>query len=676
MMFACTRLVKNLIPVADLNMKIARVLCLAATVALLFVQSSSGRNVIIFVADGLRSGSVNSKDMPTLYALRQGGVWFINSHALFPTFTTANASAMATGHLLGDTGDFSNTLYTGFPIEKKTGIDVPSTETPFIENDVVIEEIDDHFGGNYLNEETLLAFARKHGYLTAAVGKLGPTLIQDASQGASTNGSVAVPETVIIDDSTGRDGGVPLRPDIADALRAAGLTTVAPTRANGQFDKTKFDNGFSGNNETPGTIAANQVQQQFFASALTEAILPAFVKAGKPFVVVFWSRDPDGTQHNQGDSLNQLKPGINGPTSRRALSNADNNLRQILEYLQAVQGLSQDTDVFVTSDHGFSTISKSPLDPTGKTATKSYSATKTYRDSKGRQEVNTGFLPPGFLAIDLAHGLGLPLFDPDQAINKDGSMVYKPVDPELSSAPTNEAAQRPSKGDGVIGGTGKIPTDAKVVVAANGGSDLIYVTEKDRDLVQKIVQFLTTQDYISGIFSDPEYGEIDGALKLTDIGLKGSAQLPTPAVVVNFRSFATDPANPNMSAVTLCDTGLQQGQGMHGSFNRADTLNCMAATGPDFKKRFIDTTPVSNADLAWTLAQILKLQIPHNGMLLGRTAVEALVNGPRSVAGVSKTVESKPAANGQKTVLRYQQVGQTVYFDAAGFPGRTVGLGK
>jgi len=29
-------------------------------------------------------------------------------------------------------------------------------------------------------------------------------------------------------------------------------------------------------------------------------------------VLVFWSRDPDGTQHNQGDSLNQLVPGING----------------------------------------------------------------------------------------------------------------------------------------------------------------------------------------------------------------------------------------------------------------------------------------------------------------------------------------------------------------------------
>src|ERR1700726_3586157 len=97
-------------------------LVFAAT--LLFTAPLFSRNVIIFVADGLRNGSVNMTDMPTLYALRQGGVWFANSHSLFPTFTSANASAMATGHLLGDTGDFSNTLYVGFPIEKKTGIDV------------------------------------------------------------------------------------------------------------------------------------------------------------------------------------------------------------------------------------------------------------------------------------------------------------------------------------------------------------------------------------------------------------------------------------------------------------------------------------------------------------------------------------------------------------------------
>ena len=71
------------------------------------------RNAIIFVADGLRRNSVNATDTPTLLKIRQQGVDFANSHALFPTFTTANASGIATGHYLGDTGDFSNTLHPG-----------------------------------------------------------------------------------------------------------------------------------------------------------------------------------------------------------------------------------------------------------------------------------------------------------------------------------------------------------------------------------------------------------------------------------------------------------------------------------------------------------------------------------------------------------------------------------
>ena len=64
--------------------------------------------------------------------VRDKGVNFKNSHSLFPTFTTANASAMATGHYLGDTGDFSNTIYTGYPVGAAGG-----TVTPFLEVDPV-----------------------------------------------------------------------------------------------------------------------------------------------------------------------------------------------------------------------------------------------------------------------------------------------------------------------------------------------------------------------------------------------------------------------------------------------------------------------------------------------------------------------------------------------------------
>src|SRR5262247_2464156 len=92
------------------------------------------RNAIIFIADGLRPGSINAQDMPTLWSIWQRGVNFTNSHSLFPTFTMANASAIATGHGLGDTGIFGNYLWTGHPIYSGTPV-------PFLENDQALNDI-------------------------------------------------------------------------------------------------------------------------------------------------------------------------------------------------------------------------------------------------------------------------------------------------------------------------------------------------------------------------------------------------------------------------------------------------------------------------------------------------------------------------------------------------------
>src|SRR5262249_39765829 len=108
---------------------------LAATAAAAQTAAQQPHNVILFVPDGLRASKVSKDLTPAMAAVRDEGVNFKNSHSLFPTFTTANASAMATGHYLGDTGDFSNTIYTGFPVlaNKNSG-----NVTPFIENDQVL----------------------------------------------------------------------------------------------------------------------------------------------------------------------------------------------------------------------------------------------------------------------------------------------------------------------------------------------------------------------------------------------------------------------------------------------------------------------------------------------------------------------------------------------------------
>jgi len=82
------------------------------------IASAQGapHNIILFVPDGLRGGIVSPQTAPAMAEIRDKGVNFKNSHSLFPTFTTANASAMSTGHYLGDAGDFSNTIYTGYPL--------------------------------------------------------------------------------------------------------------------------------------------------------------------------------------------------------------------------------------------------------------------------------------------------------------------------------------------------------------------------------------------------------------------------------------------------------------------------------------------------------------------------------------------------------------------------------
>src|SRR5215471_208821 len=136
--------------------------CLCAGTA--GARSEVRHNVVLFVPDGLRALMVTREATPAMAAVRDRGVNFRNSHALFPTFTTPNASAMATGHYLGDTGDFSNTIYAGFPVPG-----AGESLTPFLESDPVLGDVDEHFGGDYLDEVTLLAAARAAGISTATI---------------------------------------------------------------------------------------------------------------------------------------------------------------------------------------------------------------------------------------------------------------------------------------------------------------------------------------------------------------------------------------------------------------------------------------------------------------------------------------------------------------------------
>jgi len=205
--------------------------------------------------------------------------------------------------------------------------------TPFLERDDVLRDVDEGFGHNFLHEPTLFDLARAKGYSNASIGKVGPALLFDHVARGS--------QSIIIDDATGNvdpgtgePKGVPLPDEVRQRLHARGLPIAAP------------DRGKNGNRL--GTYTANVTQQDYFAAATTQVVLPPFASRKQPFLLVFWSRDPDGTQHYQGDSLQKLIPGINGPTSLAAIRNADDDLARILVALDEL-GLRNNTDVVVAA---------------------------------------------------------------------------------------------------------------------------------------------------------------------------------------------------------------------------------------------------------------------------------------------------------------------------------------
>jgi hypothetical protein len=537
---------------------------------------------------------------------------------VFPTVTTANASAMATGHYLGDSGDFGNYLYTG----PKNAPETTNGVTPSLEDDADLNFVNAQFGGNYLNEDSLLAQARAQGFATASVGKKGPTSVHDMS---GRDGS-----SIVIDDSSGwpAPDTLPYAPGVAAAIKATGLAAIPPDRGL---------NGGQGGYNMAGAKVANVEQQDWFVRVATQVVLPRLKDSGKPFVMVYWSRDPDGSQHNQGDSLNEFKPGINGPTAMAGIRNASDNLQRLRDALKA-QGLDQTTDIVVTADHGFATISKQ--------SRTSASAKLKYGD------VVPGFLPHGFLAADLGLMLKLPVWKANGL----------PIELNDGFHPGNGAL------------VGKDPANPDIVVAVNGGSDLLYFPGPDaKAMAAKVSAFLMGQDYTAAVFVNDALGPVPGALPMSAVNLIGSARTPTPSMVVSFRSESSGCEKPETCVVLVSDSDLQQGQGGHGSLSRGETHNFMAAVGPDFKTGFVDPAPVSNADLAWTMAKAVGIDFKAKGKLVGRPIVEALKGG-QTPPFEAKTVRSDKGPNGFETVLDYQQLGDQKYFDAAGMPGRVFGL--
>ncbi len=168
---------------------------------------------------------------PTFRRIKREGVDFANSHSLYVTVTTANASAIATGHYLGDTGDYGNTLWFGFPVPGagRHGAHLLRRRRRPARREGAFRR--------RLHGRDLAARrrARRRHDNVAVIGKIGPAAIQNIDRSIPrTRGS-----TIVVDDGANYPIGLDGRPtgfvkigdDLAKRIKDAGLPDKAPLSA-------------------------------------------------------------------------------------------------------------------------------------------------------------------------------------------------------------------------------------------------------------------------------------------------------------------------------------------------------------------------------------------------------------------------------------------------------------
>jgi hypothetical protein len=181
-----------------------------------------------------------------------------------------------------------------------------------------------------------------------------------------------------------------------------------------------------------------------------------------------------------------------------------------------------------------------------------------------------------------------------------------------------------------------------IVVAANAGSDYLFVPDGDPDTVKAAVVSLQSRLQFGAIFVSDKYGDVAGTLPMSLIKTEATVAGRAPDIIVSFTydenvSVAGHPGISYASSVNR--------RGDHGSFSPTDTHISLMAHGPSFKSGLHDTLPTANVDIAPTIARILRLDMPATQ---GRVIEEALKGGPSLT---EYTVAAKTYPSSKKTGL-------------------------
>lgn len=256
--------------------------------------------VIVFVIDGLRPDAITPDDTPTLFRLRAEGVDFTNGHAVFPTVTRVNAATLATGMQPGTHGIVGNQLY------------VPA--------------VDPHRAFNTGEFRNLLTLD----HAPTLADRLHARGLRFAGVSSGSTGSA-----FLLNPRAPEGVGV-----LVNGYFDPGKTVAYPSDVN-ETILARFGPAPDKKTADPFDAVVGWAQR-----VLREYVLPEL----RPDVVIDWITEPDHTQHAVG---------VGSPAARHAIRHADREIAAVLAMLDPAS-----TDVFVVSDHGFTTNTCS-IDVTG-----------------------------------------------------------------------------------------------------------------------------------------------------------------------------------------------------------------------------------------------------------------------------------------------------------------------
>ena len=255
------------------------------------------RHVVVVVWDGMRPDFVSEETTPTLWKLAHEGVSFRNHHPVYPSATMVNGTAMVTGVYPGKSGVIANYVYRP---------DIEAHVAIAVESPAVVKKGDQLSNGKYISVPTIAELVQRAGGRTAVASAKTVGLLLDRRVGIGPAKNC----TTLFAGSALPDGVL--------ARIAAAL----------------------------GPFPSARLQRDRWT---TKAVTDFVWKDGVPAFTVLWLGEPDLTQH-------ETAPGA--PSALAAIKASDENLAAVLSGLDQ-QGVRKTTDIFVVSDHGFSTIRRS-----------------------------------------------------------------------------------------------------------------------------------------------------------------------------------------------------------------------------------------------------------------------------------------------------------------------------